>query len=146
MYLTELCDLKIIPAPKLRSKATSLFKKIDWTRSHHLHLQWKFNLLAGKWENEVIRQNIAGWCQQTFCIEKFVDSTQQCSAVSPQANFPAHNLNFYWRWRGWDWIQTIFLKSFLLYSSNRWKTEILKISHLSQDTLEPLVENWKNIQ
>ena len=24
------------------------FKKIAWIRSHHLHLQWKFQLLAGK--------------------------------------------------------------------------------------------------
>ena len=28
------------------------------------------------------------------------------------ANFPANNLNFLWRWRWWDQIQTIFLKRF----------------------------------
>ena len=30
------------------------FKKIAWIRSHHLHLQWKFKLLAGKftWGNK----------------------------------------------------------------------------------------------
>jgi hypothetical protein len=54
---------------------------------------------------EVIRQNIAGWCQQTLCIKKFVDNSQQCFAFTHQANFPAHNLNFHWRWR---WIQAIF--------------------------------------
>ena len=36
---------------------------------------------------EVQRQNIAGHCQKTFCIQKFVDYTQQC--------FAAHNLNFH---------------------------------------------------
>ena len=40
---------------------------------------------------EVIRQNIVGGCQQTFCFQKFVDNTQQCFAFTPQANFPAHN-------------------------------------------------------
>ena len=27
--------------------------------------------------------------------KKFVDITQQCSALLPQVNFPAHNLNFH---------------------------------------------------
>ena len=38
----------------------------------------------------------------------FFDYAQQCFAFTPQANFPAHNLNFQWRWRWWDWIQAIF--------------------------------------
>ena len=38
---------------------------------------------------EVIRQNIAGWCQQTFCFQKFVYEAQQCFASTPQANFLA---------------------------------------------------------
>ena len=37
-------------------------------------------------------QNIAGQCQQFFC--------PKCCT----ANFPAHNLNFHWRWRWWDQI------------------------------------------
>ena len=37
---------------------------------------------------EVIRQNIAGRCQQTFCFQKFVDIAQQCFALLPQVNFP----------------------------------------------------------
>ena len=41
-----------------------------------------------------MRQNIAGWCQQTFCFQKFDDNAQQIFAFKPQANFPAHNLNF----------------------------------------------------
>jgi len=30
-----------------------------------------------------------------FCIQKFVDITQQCFALFPQVNFPANNLNFH---------------------------------------------------
>ena len=30
-----------------------------------------------------------------FCFQKFVDNSQQCFAFTPQANFPAHNLNFH---------------------------------------------------
>jgi hypothetical protein len=40
-------------------------------------------------------QKIAGRCQQTFEIKKFVDITQQCFALLPEVNFPANNLNFY---------------------------------------------------
>ena len=38
----------------------------------------------------------------------FVHNAQQCFAFTPQANFPAHNLNFHWRWRWWDQIQATF--------------------------------------
>ena len=54
------------------------------------------------------RQNIAGCCQQTFEYKKFVNNAQQCFPFTPQANFHAHNLNFHWRWRSWDWIQATF--------------------------------------
>ena len=30
-----------------------------------------------------------------FEYKKFVDNAQQCFAFTPQANFPAHNLNFH---------------------------------------------------
>ena len=53
-----------------------------------------------------------GGCQQTFENKKFVDITQQCFALLPQGNFPAHNLNFHWRWRWWNQIQAIFLNIF----------------------------------
>ena len=43
----------------------------------------------------VLRQNIAGQCQQAFCFQKFVDNAYRCFAFTPQANFPAHNLNFH---------------------------------------------------
>ena len=34
------------------------------------------------------------------------DITQQCFALALQANFPAYNLNFHWRWS--DWFQATF--------------------------------------
>ena len=46
---------------------------------------------------EVIWQNIAGSCQQTFCTKECVNNAQQCCAFTSQANFPAHNLNFHRR-------------------------------------------------
>ena len=70
--------------------------------------------------HEVIRQNIAGWCLQTFGIQKFVDNAQQCFAFTPQANFPAHYLNFHWRWC--DWIQATFLNPSTLIDIFWWKT------------------------
>ena len=41
-----------------------------------------------------MRQNIAGWNQQKFCFQKFVDNAQLCFAFTPQENFPAHNFIF----------------------------------------------------
>ena len=37
-----------------------------------------------------VKQNIA----ELLKTKKFVDNAQQCFACMPQANFPAHNLNF----------------------------------------------------
>ena len=31
-----------------------------------------------------MRQNIAGWCQQTFCFQKYVDNDQQRFAFKVQ--------------------------------------------------------------
>ena len=62
---------------------------------------WQESLL------EVIRQNIAGWCQRTFCFQ----NAQQYFAFTPQANFPAHNSNFHWRLN-----PGYLLEYFLLYS------------------------------
>ena len=30
------------------------------------------------------KENIARWCQQTFCFQKFVDNAPQCFAFTPQ--------------------------------------------------------------
>jgi hypothetical protein len=36
------------------------------------------------------------WVLSTnFSFQEFVDNTQQCFAFTPQANFPAHDLNFH---------------------------------------------------
>ena len=61
---------------------------------------------------EVIRQNIAEGCQQTFENKKFVDITQQWFAFTFLANSPTHNLNFNRRWRWWDRIQATFWNIF----------------------------------
>ena len=53
------------------------FKKIAWIRSHHLHLQWKFISLAGKfiWGNKAKH----GWVMSTnFLFSKFC---WQCPAM-----------------------------------------------------------------
>ena len=50
----------------------------------------KIQIMVGKVE----MQNIAGRCQQTFENKKIVDITQQCFALLPQVNFPAHALIF----------------------------------------------------
>ena len=54
----------------------------------------KIQIMGGKVCLMSKRQNVAGSCQQTFENKEFVDITQQCFAFTPQANFPAHNLNF----------------------------------------------------
>ena len=45
---------------------------------------------------EVIRQNIAGWCQQTFCFHKFVDNILQCNVLPLLLNQTF--LPIIWRW------------------------------------------------
>ena len=44
-----------------------------------------------------VKKNIAGCCEHTFEYKKFVDNAQQCFAFTPQANFPANNMNFHGR-------------------------------------------------
>ena len=46
-------------------------------------------------------------------------------AFTHQANFPANNLNFHWRWRLWDRIQAIFLN--LLYFKHIMMTKIQSV-------------------
>ena len=43
---------------------------------------------------QIIGGKVCLRCEQTYCFQKFVDNPQQCFAFMPQANFPAHNLNF----------------------------------------------------
>ena len=68
---------------------------------------------------------LAGRCQQNFENKKFVDISQKCFALLPPVTFPAHNLNFHWRW--WDRIQAIFLNLFYFKrtreNAGEWKYE-----------------------
>ena len=70
----------------------------------------------------------------TFENKKFVDNAQQWFAFTPQANFPAHILNFHWRWRWWDRMQAIFLNLFYFTDSyffwSTWSSSILEIIFL----------------
>jgi hypothetical protein len=102
---------------------TVITELVAWIWSNHLCLQWKFKLFVGEFAtcvclrckgetllgvvNELFFSKV-----QTFCFQKFVDNPQQCFAFTPQANFPAHNLNFHSRWRWWDGIQDILLNLF----------------------------------
>jgi hypothetical protein len=65
----------------------------DWLNSHVPLVTdqavWPNSPIASSGKLEK-RQNVAG------CLyEKFVDNALQCFAFMPQANFPAHNLNFH---------------------------------------------------
>ena len=71
------------------------FLKVAWIRSHHLHLQQKFKLWAGKFAEHVKAKHC--W-DKLLKTKKFVDITQQCFALLPKVNFSANNLNFHWRW------------------------------------------------
>ena len=64
----------------------------------------KIQIMSGK---VCFRQNIP-WS----CFQKFVDIIQQCFALLLLVKFPAINLNFHWRGRWSDQIQTIFLHLF----------------------------------
>ena len=93
----------------VQKKILTVEKKIAWIQFSENSNHWRESLL------QLIRQNIAGWCQQIFCFQKFVDNAQQCFAFTPEANFPAHDLNFHWRW----WDRIYLLKYFLLYCKTK---------------------------
>ena len=82
----------------LFSKLKKKIKKIAWIRYHHFHLQKKFKskgkTLLGS-VNKLWKQKVCWQHPGLFCL-------------SPQANFPTHNLNFHWQWRWWDQIQATF--------------------------------------
>ena len=72
--------------------------------------QWKEFVKKTMQEIEIQLFLRPDWAEK--CSQMFVDIIQQCFAFTPQANFPAHNLNFHWRWRRWDWIQATFQNFF----------------------------------
>ena len=73
---------------------------------------WKFKLLARKftWGNKA---------KDCWVMSINFDNAQQCFAFTSQANIPAHNLNFHWRWR--DRIQAIFFNLFY-FNYEFWKS------------------------
>ena len=83
-----------------------------WIWFHHLHLKWKFKLLSGKF---------AWGVKAKHCFNKLWHHTAMCGA-----NFSANNLNFHWRWRWWDQIQTIFLNLFYFIRN------VLTLLHVTQ--------------
>jgi hypothetical protein len=80
--------VRIFNAIAWHQKPTVGFNPITLTVSENSNY-WRKSLL------EVIRQNIAVRCQKTFENKKFVEITQQCFALTPQANFLAYDLNFH---------------------------------------------------
>ena len=52
----------------------------------------KIQIMGGK---TCLRLEVKHCFKQSFCFQRFVDNTQQYFAFTPQANFPAHNLNFH---------------------------------------------------
>ena len=67
---------------------------------------------------------------------KIVPTVQHCKsllstpsnvAFTPQANFPAHILNFHWRWRWWDQIQA----PFKIFSTLEYRLTICMCEKLS---------------
>ena len=74
--------------------------RIRYIKSNHWRETEKFT-----WDNMAKHC----WVMSTNCLSlKFVDNAQQCFALTTQANFPANNLNFHWRWRWLDQIQATF--------------------------------------
>ena len=134
--------------PMYMMKFKSYFRKYLRRYPGFDPITFSFSENSNYWQEsllEVIRQNIAGWCEQTFCFHKFADIAQQNFAFLPHVNFPANNLNFHWRWRWWDQIQAIFLNLFY-FTIPRFEIAFCKIYyvHISFFTVPLLMMNtWK---
>ena len=100
--------------------------KVAWIRSHHLYLPWNFKL----WEVCLRCKTVFNKLLKT---ESLLTVASNVLPLLPQVKFPAHNLNFHWRWRWWDQIQAIFLNffyvnkqkkiticSFKIFQNRRW--------------------------
>ena len=88
-----------------------IFQKVAWIRSHHLHLQWKFKLCAGKFPWDVKAKHC--WALSTnFSKQKVCWHHPAKFCLITSSNFPATKWNFHWRWRWWDRIKAIFLDIF----------------------------------
>ena len=71
-------------------------------------LQWKFKLCAGNFAWGVKAQR--SWASPTNFLYSKV--CWQYPAMFCLYTFPAHNLDFHWRWIGWDQIRAISLNLF----------------------------------
>ena len=71
--------------------------------------------MGGKYCLRCKSKTLLGVVSKLLKAKKNIDITQQCFALLPQVNYPANNLNFYWRRRWLDWIQAIFLNLLLLH-------------------------------
>ena len=66
------------------------------------------------WENSPNLRTAVVRKKKIQSLKPFTKSSEKkCFALTPQANFHDHNLNFHRRWRWWDRIKAIFLN--LLY-------------------------------
>ena len=107
-FMKEHC---ILPSflPLLLNKKR--FEKIACIRSHHLHLQWKFKLWAGKFAWGVKAKHC--WALSTnFLFSKVCCQHPAMFCLYTSSKLYRHNLNFQWRWRWWDRMQAIFLNNF----------------------------------
>ena len=74
------CLMSKCTAKKEKVLKQKIFEKIAWIESHHLHLQWKFKLLAGKftWGNiaeycwvmstNILLSKVCWQCPAMFCL------------------------------------------------------------------------------
>ena len=112
---------KIIPLNCFFPLSWKYFKKITWIWSHHLHLQWKFRLWAGNftWGNKAKHC----WVMPTtFLFSKVCWQHPAMFRFVTSSKLFSHDLNFHWRWKWWDWIQTIFLNIFYFILMDARKT------------------------
>ena len=77
------------------------------------------------------RENPKCDVKQTFCFQKFVDNAKQWFVFTPQANFPAHNLNFHWR-SPFKIFSSLLTFGYILHSSDneeiQWKPLIMFVN------------------
>ena len=120
------------------------FKKITWIRSHHLQLQWKFKLLAGKftWENKAkhcwmmstnfLFSKVCWLCPAMFCLYNSSKLSRPWFEFSLKVKVmglnPGYILKYfllYYVWcRGKDCISSPKMKNwtFLQKVKNQWNT------------------------
>ena len=78
-----------------------------WSYQYHLHPQWKFKLWVEKFPRSK-GKTLLGVANKLLKTKILLTSPSNVFLL-PQLNFHTNNLNFYWRWRWWDWIQAILL-------------------------------------